>query len=89
MGPSLPDKRIRITNSAVKHFEIRIAETRRPGKGLSTIVCLGLQNDPELQNYIFLPLSHRLLPLDEVKEEDNRITDAWKEDASNLVLLCL
>jgi hypothetical protein len=52
-------------------------------------VCLGLQNDPELQNYIFLPLSHRLLPLDEVKEEDNRITDAWKEDASNLVLLCL
>jgi hypothetical protein len=34
-----------------------------------------LENDSEMWN----------MYLDEVKEEDNRITDAWKDDASSIV----
>ena len=42
---------------------------------IPTAANAGFENDSEMWN----------MYLDEVKEEDNRITDAWKDDANSLV----
>ena len=59
-----------ITATQAPHLQTTAAQVP-----LATAALADSENDSEMWN----------MYLDEVKEEDNRITDAWKDDANSLV----